>query len=135
MVLLRVSSRYPRRVLKSLHSQVDTHPGTALMQEEDVRNDLDHDTLAGCSSDTIASACSQKTLARCRQSFPDTCQDQQDAERYTRHSPAKDITDGDNEDIGESESDYIQAGEKRQLLLSEMELGAEEREHGCKRQS
>lgn len=135
MVLSRVSPRYPRRVLGLLYSQIDAHPGTALVQEEDIRNNLNHDTLASCSSNTIASACRQKTLVRCRQSFPDTCQDQQDAERYTRHSPAKDVADWDNEDIGESQSDYIQAGEKRQLLLSKMELGAEEGKDGSKRQS
>lgn len=71
MVLLSVSLHTSKNNSLVLRSQINPHPGAALMQEEDISDDLNHDTLTSRSSDTIARARSQQTLVGCRQRFPD----------------------------------------------------------------
>ena len=104
------------------------------MQEEHISNDLHHDRLARCSNDAITCASSQQTLMACSEGLPDIGKDDQEAEENTDRSPAEDVAQRDDENIGESERDHIQTCEKRESLLAQVELLAEKREHWSDRQ-
>lgn len=99
------------------------------MQEEHISNDLHHDRLARCSDNAITCASSQQTLVACSESLPDIGEDDQEAEEDTDRSPAEDVAQRDNQNVGESERNHIKTCEKRESLLAEMKLMSKEREH------
>lgn len=88
------------------------------MQEEHIGNNLHHDRLARRSNDAITCASSQQTLMACSKGLPDIGKNDQEAEQDADRSPAENVAQRDNQNIGESERDHIQTCEKRESLLA-----------------
>ena len=63
--------------------------------------------------------------------LPDVGQDDEDTKEDAGGSATEDIRKWNDKDIGESECDDVKSSKERQLLLAEMELLCQEREHRC----
>ena len=113
----------------TLHSQINPHPQPVLIHKKQIRHHLHQKRLTGSGSNPINRPRSQQTRIRLSDSLPDTRPHAQQTQNERGNPSPEDVRARDDDEIGESEGQYADAGYEVLLGRGEEEFGGEEGEH------
>ena len=104
------------------------------MQEENIGDNLNHQTLARRRGESIHHTRGDQTRMRRGQCLPKRGQDDENTKHQAGRAAAEDVGARDDDEVGVAEREHASTGQQTELSLVEVELCAEQREHGSEGQ-